>query len=130
MDSMISYYGYFEEYSSKRIAQKCVKLFIADHFQNLCSGSFTLPSFEEMAQWVAEEMSSHFEEKVIPLIEKCCPGISEEDLDTQVKEIEMTFIKKHDALLTATTHAALQELNLRTKAMEKELKNLKRKYTG
>ncbi len=130
MDSMISYYGYFEEYSSKRIAQKSVKLFIADHFEALCAGSFTLPSFEEMAERVAEEMSGHFEEKVIPMIEKSCPGISEEDLDAEAKEIEMTFIKKHEALLISTTHAALKELKLRSGALEKELRNLKRKYTG
>jgi len=128
-EQIVSYFGYFEETSLKQIATKCVKMVISDAFKDLCADSFQLPSFDEMSKWVLEEMRQHFDEKVVPLIEETYPEWSDEELETEIERLEKIYLKEYQEQLDSITKAALKELRIRTKAIQKDLKAVKRKYT-
>lgn len=126
---IVQYFGYFEEYSLKKIAKTCVKLIISEYYKALCYGSFQFPSHDEMKAWVLEEMKQSFDEKVIPLIEQTYPDLSEEEFEEKVNLLEKMYQKEHEEQLNSTTNAALKELRFKVKALQKELAALKRKYT-
>jgi len=126
---IVRYYGYFGEYSLKGIAKTCAKLFISEHYRDLCFDNFEFPSEEEMKEWVLEEMKRNFDEKVVPLVEQTYPDLSERELDKEVERLEKKYEKEHSEQLISTTRAALKELRIRVRGLQKELKVLKRKYT-
>ncbi|WP_207682818.1 hypothetical protein [Desulfonema magnum] len=128
-NKIIRYYGYFGEYSLKGIAKTCAKLIISEHYRDLCFDTFQFPNQEEMEKWVLEEMKQHFDEKVVPLIEQTYPDLSEEELEDEVARLERRYQKDHEEQLMSTTKAALKELRIRVRGLQKELKVLKRKYT-
>jgi hypothetical protein len=128
-DKIVRYYGYFGEHSLKSIAKTCAKLIISEHYRELCYDNFQFPTQEEMKVWVLDEMKQHFDEKVVPLIEQTYPHLSEEELDAEVARLERRYEKQHEEQLASTTSAALKELRIRVRGLQKELKALKRKYT-
>ncbi len=128
-DKIVRYYGYFEEYSLKSIAKTCVKMIISEYYKDLCYDNFTFLTFDEMREWVLEEMKQNFEEKVVSLIEQTYPDLDEDEFDAKVTQLEKIYEKGHEEQLTSTTKAALKELRIRVRALQKELTVLKRKYT-
>ncbi len=128
-DKIVTYYGYFEEYSLKKIAQTCVKLLISEQYKDLCYDNFQMPSHGEMKDWVREEMKQNFDDKVMPLIERTFPDLGDEELDAEVDRLENMYEQEHGEQLESTTKAALKELRMRVRSLQKELKTLKRKYT-
>ena len=128
-DKIVKYYGYFEEYSLKSVAKRCVRLIIGEYFKDLCYDNFKFLTFEEMREWVLEEMKQNFEEKVVPLIEQTYPDLDEDEFDAKVSQLEKLYEKEHEEQLESTTKAALKELRIRVRALQKEMASLKRKYT-
>lgn len=128
-EQIVSYFGYFEETSLKQIATRCVKMVISDCFSDLCADNFQLPSFEEMSNRVLDEMRQHFDEKVVPLIEETYPEWTDEELETEIDRLEKMYQKEYQEQLDSITNAALKDLRIRTKAIQKDLKAVKRKYT-
>lgn len=128
-NKIVMYYGYFEEHSLKGIAKTCAKLIISEHYRDICFDSFEFPSHEEMKSWVLEEMKQNFDEKVVPLIEQTYPQLSEAELDNEITRFEKRYEKEHVQQLESTARAALKELRTRVRGLQKELKELKRKYT-
>lgn len=128
-NKIVTYYGYFGEYSLKGIAKTCAKLIISERYRDLCFDNFDFPTQEEMKEWVLEEMKQNFDEKVVPLIEQTYPDMSEDDIEAEVSELEKKYEKEHEEQLMSTTKAALKELRIRVRALQKELNALKRKYT-
>lgn len=128
-DKIVKYYGYFEEYSLKSVAKRCVRLIIGEYFKDLCYDNFKFLTFEEMREWVLEEMKQNFEEKVVPLIEQTYPDLDEDEFDAKVSQLEKLYEKEHEEQLESTTKAALKELRIRVRALQKEMAVLKRKYT-
>ncbi len=128
-DKIVTYFGYFEEYSLKTVAQKCAKLVISEHFKDICYENFELPSLEEMKELVMEELYAHFDEKVTPLIEQTYPNLSDEAFDEKLDMLEKLYAREHEEQLASTANAALKELRVRVKALRKELRLVKKKYT-
>ncbi|GEM_PF-1929657 len=128
-NKIVTYYGYFGEYSLKGIAKTCAKLIISERYRDLCFENFDFPTQEEMKDWVLEEMKQNFDEKVVPLIEQTYPNMSEDDIEAEVAKLEKKYEKEHEEQLMSTTKAALKELRIRVRALQKELNALKRKYT-
>ncbi|OQX05400.1 MAG: hypothetical protein BWK80_52245 [Desulfobacteraceae bacterium IS3] len=128
-NKIVTYYGYFGEYSLKGIAKTCAKLIISERYRDLCFENFDFPTQEEMKDWVLEEMKQNFDEKVVPLIEQTYPDMSEDDIEAEVAKLEKKYEKEHEEQLMSTTKAALKELRIRVRALQKELNALKRKYT-
>lgn len=128
-DKIVTYFGYFEEYSLKSTAKKVVKLIISEYYRELCYGTFEMLSYEEVEEWVLEEIKDHFEEKVLPLIEETCPDLDDEQLDAMIERLEEKYQQEHRIQLESTTKEALKELKIRVKALLKELATIKRKYT-
>ncbi len=127
-DKIVIDYSYFEEYTLKKIAERCVKLVISEHYKDLCYDNFNIPSYEEMRELILEEMKQNFDEKVMPLIEKAYPDKNDEELDAEISRIETIYEKQHEEKLESTTRAALKELKIKVRKLQKELKELKRKY--
>ncbi|MDM8552497.1 hypothetical protein QUF72_20590 [Desulfobacterales bacterium HSG2] len=128
-NKIVMYYGYFEEHSLKGIAKTCAKLIISEHYRDLCFDNFEFPSHEEMKSWVLEEMKQNFDEKVVPLVEQAYPHLSEAELDNEIARLEKKYEKEHGERLESTARAALKELRVRVRGLQKELKELRRKYT-
>jgi len=128
-DKIVTYYGYFEEYSLKNVAKRCVKLIISEYYKDLCYDSFKIPSHEEMKSWILDEMKQNFDEKIMPLIEQTNPDLSDEELDDELKKLEILYEREHKDQLESAIAAGLKELRIRVKGLQKELKALKRKYT-
>lgn len=128
-DKIIKYYGYFEEYSLKSIAKTCVKLIISEYYKDLCYDNFRFPTFDEMREWVLDEMKQNFEEKVVSLIEKTYPDLDEDEFDAKMTQLENIYEREHEEQLASMTRAALKELRIRVRALQKELAAVKRKYT-
>lgn len=126
---IVTYYGYFGEHSLKRIAKTCAKLIISEHCRELCFDDFEFPSHGEIKSWVLEEMKQNFEEKVMPIIEQTYPRLSEAELDEEISRLEKKYEKEHKEQLESTTRAAIKELQIRVRGLQKEFKELKRKYT-
>lgn len=123
------YFSYYEEYSLKNVAKTCAKLIISEYFPKLCMETFKMPSFEEVKEWVVDEIRQHFDEKMVPLIESVYPDLSDDDLDTKILAYEKLFHKEHEEQIESTTNAAIREIKIRVKGIQKELENLKSKYT-
>ncbi len=128
-DKIVTYYGYFEEYSLKNVAKRCVRLIISEYYKDLCYDSFKLPSHEDMKTWILEEMKQSFDEKIMPLIEQTNPDLSDDEIDDEIKKLEILYEKEHKEQLDSAIAAGLKELRIRVKGLQKELKALKRKYT-
>lgn len=128
-DKIVTYFGYFEEHSLMTIAKTCAKLYISEHFKSICQDTFKFPTFEEMKELVIEEMKHDFDDKVIPVIEQACPDLTDDEIEAKVAELEKMYQNEHDEQVTSTVNAALKELKLRVRMLQKELKTLKRKYT-
>lgn len=127
-NKIVAYFGYFQEYSLKRIASKCAKLVISEHYRELCYENFKLPAYEEMEEWVLEELKESFDEKVTPLIEQTYPDWTEEEIEKEISRLENVFAEEYEEQLRSTTNAALKELRIRAKEIQKELNAVKRKY--
>lgn len=130
VDSIVAYSGHFEEHSLKRIANRCVRSVIGDQFQELCGETFDMPSWERMREWVVEEMKQYFEDQLIPIIERRYPDATDEELDDYIDQFYRAFETEYAEQIDSTTHAAIKELRVRVKAVQKELSAIKRKYAG
>jgi uncharacterized membrane protein YheB (UPF0754 family) len=130
LDSIVAYSGHFEEHSLKRIATRCVRSVIGERFQELCGETFDMPSRERMREWVVDEMKQYFEDQLIPIIERRHPDATEEELDDAIEGFYQVFEKEYAEQIDSTTHAAMRELRVRVKAVQKELAAVKRKYAG
>ncbi len=130
VDSIVAYSGHFEEHSLKRIANRCVRSVIGDRFQELCGGTFDMPPKERMREWVVEEMKQYFEDQLVPIIERRYPDATDEELDDYIDQFYRAFETEYAEQIDSTTHAAIKELRVRVKAVQKELSAIKRKYAG
>lgn len=128
-EKIVRYYGYTEEVSLKNVAKTVAKLIINEHFDNICSGSYSNMTDEEMREWVTEELNQRFDEKVVAAVEQSYPHLSEEEIDTKIAAIESLYQKEYEAQVGAVTKAALKELRSRVVGLQKEVKALKKKYT-
>lgn len=130
VDSILTYSGHFEEHSLKRIANRCVRTVIGDRFGDLCDESFDLPSLDQMREWVVDEMKQYFEDQIMPIIERRHPDLTEEELDSHLDRFYDAFEAEYAEQIDSTTQAAIRELRVRVKAVQKELTAVKRKYAG
>jgi disulfide oxidoreductase YuzD len=128
-EKIVRYYGYTEEISLKNVAKVVVKLMINEYFDSICSGEFKYPSKEEMREWVLEELNRRFDEKVVTAVEKNYPDLSEEEIEAKLEAIEKLYEKEHENQVEAVINAASKELRARVFALQKEVKDLKKKYT-
>ncbi len=129
-EKIVRYYGYTEEVSLKNVAKIVVKLMINEYFDNICSGNFKLPTKNEMREWVIEELNRRFDEKVVAAVEKSYPNLSEEEIETKLEAIEKLYEKEHENQVEAVNNAALKELRATVFALQKEVRDLKKKYTA
>ncbi len=130
VDSIVAYSGHFEEHSLKRIANRCVRSVIGEGFQDLCGETFHIPPQNQMREWVVEEMKQYFEDQLMPIIERRHPDLAEEELDVYLDRFYRAFETEYAEQIDSTTHAAVRELRVRVKAIQKELAAIKRKYAG
>ncbi len=130
VDSIVTYSGHFEEHSLKRIATRCVRTVIGDRFGELCDETFVIPSPEQMREWVVDEMKQYFEDQIMPIIERRHPDLTEAELDIYLDRFYRAFESEYGEQIDSTTHAAIKELRVRVKAVQKELMAVKRKYAG
>lgn len=128
-EKIVTYFGYFEEYSLRSIAKTCARLIISEYFTEICNNTFEIPAYDEVRKWVVEEMKQDFDEKVMPLIEQTYPDFTDEELDREAQRLEKEYEKEHQEQVESTTKAAYKELRILVKSLQKELKTLKRKYT-
>ena len=129
-NQIVQYFAYFEESSLKGIAKKCSRLMINENFGAICSEDYAEPSFEEMEELVLEELRGIFDEKVAGAIAQTCPHLSDEQADAELVRLEKLYRKEHEEQIRAATHAAVKDLKTRVKNLQKEVKTLRRKYTG
>jgi hypothetical protein len=129
IDQISQYYGYFDENSLKGIAKKCTRLLINENFSSICGEEFIEPNFEEMECIVLEILRKNFEEKVGAAIEKSMPYLAEADIDAELDRLEKEYRREFQEQIRTTTNAALKEMKLRIRNLQKEVKALKRKYT-
>ncbi|MCP4109802.1 MAG: hypothetical protein GY749_30510 [Desulfobacteraceae bacterium] len=127
-DKIVMHYSCFEDDTLKKTAERCAKLIISEHYKDLCYDNFKIPSYEEMKEWVLEDMRHSFDEKVMPLIEQAYPDMDDEELDAEISKLEAIYETQHEEKLESTTRAALKELKIKVRKLQKELKELKRKY--
>jgi uncharacterized membrane protein YheB (UPF0754 family) len=130
VDSIVTYSGHFEEHSLKRIANRCVRSVIGERFQDLCGEAFSIPSQDQMRDLVVEEMKQYFEDQLVPIIERRHPDLSDEKLDAVIEQFYRQFEAEYTEQIDSTTNAAIRELRVRIKAVQKELAAVKRKYAG
>ena len=130
VDSIVTYSGHFEEHSLKRIANRCVRTLIGDRFGDLCDETFAIPSPEQMREWVVDEMKQYFEDQIMPIIERRHPDLTDEEVDIHLDRFYQAFETEYAEQIDSTTHAAIKELRVRVKAVQKELTAVKRKYAG
>lgn len=130
VDSIVTYSGHFEEHSLKRVANRCVRSVIGDQFQELCGEAFVFPTNEQMREWVVEEMKQYFEDQLMPIIESRHPELTEEELDAHLDKFYQAYETEYAEQIDSTTQAAVKELRIRVKAVQKELIAVKRKYAG
>ena len=128
-NQIVQYFAYFEESSLKGIAKKCSRLMINENFGVICSEDYAEPSFEEMQELVLEELRGIFDEKVAAAIARTCPHLNDEQADAELIRLEKLYRKEHEEQIRATTHAAVKDLKMRVKNLQKEVKTLRRKYT-
>ena len=127
-NQIVQYFAYFEENSLKGIAKKCSRLMINDNLGAICSEDYAEPSFEEMEELVLEELRGNFDEKVSAAIARTCPHLNDEQADAELIRLEKLYRKEHTEQIRATTHAAINDLKIRVKNLQKEVKTLRRKY--
>lgn len=130
VDSIVTYSGHFEEHSLKRIANRCVRTLIGDRFGDLCDETFAIPSPEQMREWVVDEMKQYFEDRIMPIIERRHPELTDEEVDIHLDRFYQAFETEYAEQIDSTTHDAIKELRIRVKAVQKELLAVKRKYAG
>ncbi len=128
--SIISYVGGFEEHSLMRIASRCARMAINYHFLELCGDSFQMPTFEAMRESALEEMKQEVEEQAPRIVEKHYPNLPEEIMDLYMNHICAEWEAEYAEQIKATTHAALKELGRLARSLQKEIKAIRRKYTG
>ena len=128
-NQIIQYFAYFEENSLKGIAKKCSRLMINDNFGMICLEDYAEPSFEEMKELVLEELRGNFDEKVAVAIARACPYLSDDQADTELIRLEKLYRKEHEEQIRATTLAAIKDLKMQVKNLQREVKSLRRKYT-
>lgn len=128
-NQILQYFVYFEESSLKGIAKKCSRLMLNEYFGVICSEDYTEPSFEEMEELVLEELRGNFDEKVAAAIAHACPHLNDEQADAELIRLEKLYRKEHEEQIRATTIAAIKDLKIRVKNLQKEVKILRRKYT-
>jgi hypothetical protein len=128
-NQIVQFFAYFEESSLKGIAKKCSRLMINENFGVICAGDYAEPSFEEMEELVLEELRGNFDEKVSAAIAQACPHLNDEQADAELIRLEKLYRKEHEEQIQATTHAAVKDLKMRVKNLQKEVKTLRRKYT-
>jgi hypothetical protein len=129
-NQIVQLFAYVEESLLKGIAKKCSKLVINENFGMICSEEYIELSFEEMEELVLDELRGSFDEKVAAAIEQTCPYLSEEQADTELIRLEKLYRKEHSEQIKATALAALKDLKMRVKNLQKEVKTLRRKYTS
>ena len=128
-NQIVQYFAYFEESSLKGIAKKCSRLMINENFGVICSEDYAEPSFEEMEELVLEELRGNFDEKVAAAIARTCPHLNDEQADAELIRLEKLYRKEHEEQIRATTLAAIMDLRMQVKNLQKEIKSLRRKYT-
>lgn len=102
---------------------------INENFGMICSGDYAEPSFEEMQELVLEELHGNFDKKVAAAIDRTCPNLSDEQADAELIRLEKLYRKEHEEQIRATTLAAIMDLRMQVKNLQKEIKSLRRKYT-
>jgi hypothetical protein len=126
----IQFYGLQDNHSVKQVSRTCVSLIVSEYFDIICSQKFKIPPIEDIREWVMEEWNRRIDDGLVKAIEEQYPDLSEDEIDEKVGVIEKMYEKDFERQLTATTKAAFKELKNRVVSLQKEVINLKKKYTS
>ncbi len=128
-DQLLTGYGFIDEETMSAIVRKCVRIEIGERFENICRDQFEPPTFEKMKALILEEVQAHFDEKVVPAVERTYPEIGDEDLDAELDRLEKKYLNSLKKEIAVACRTAMEEIVNQVNELKRELKTLKKKYT-
>jgi disulfide oxidoreductase YuzD len=112
------------------VTRTCVNLIVSEYFDIICSQKFKVPPVDDIREWVVEEWNRRVDDQLAEAVEKEYPDLSEEELDEKVSMIERLYQKEYEHRVDAATRAVFRELKSRVLSLQKDVIDLKKKYTS